>query len=113
LEWDIRHVLKSVLGKIVEVSFNENAPQADVYLKNLLTPLRDYIYRFFECVDSKEVLPRNYRAFNQFMQGIAELFIAVEAFLSGVLERTDLLKLLKKKEKLLLTSDISSLFLGA
>ena len=113
MEWDISNVLKSVFGKIVEVSFNENGPKADLYLKNLLTPLVEYIYRFFEVVDAKKVLPRDHQLFTQFMKSIADIFVAVEAYLSGVLDRAKLLNLLKKTEKTLLASDAKTLFLGS
>ncbi len=113
MEWDIRTVLKSVFGKIVEVGFNENGPGADIYLKNLLTPLVEYIYRFFEVVDAKQILPRDHQLYTQFMKSIADIFVAVEAYLSGVLDRTKLLNMLKKTEKTLLASDATSLFLGS
>lgn len=113
MEWDIQSVLKSVFGKIVEVGFNENGPHADIYLKNLLTPLREYIYQFFEVVDAKLLLPRDHHLFSQFMKAIADIFVGVEAFLSGVLDREKLLNLLQKTEKVLLNSDAATLFLGS
>ncbi len=113
MEWDIQDVLKSVFGKIVEVGFNENGPHADIYLKNLVTPLKEYIYRFFEVVDAKQVLPRDYQLFSKFMKAIADIFVGVEAFLSGVLDRAKLLNLLQKNEKTLLASDATTLFLGS
>jgi hypothetical protein len=113
MEWDISNVLKSVFGKIVEVSFNDNGPKADLYLKNLLTPLIEYIYRFFDVIDAKQVLPRDHKMYTQFMKCIADIFVAVEAYLSGVLDREKMIDLLKKTEKILLTSDATTLFLGS
>lgn len=115
LEWDIQNVLKNVFGKIVEAGFNEDGKgkHADIYLKNLLNPLKDYIYRFWEVVDAKQILPRDYQLFSQFMTAIADIFVGVEAFLSGVLDRVKLLNLLQKNEKTLLASDASSLFLAS
>jgi len=113
LEWDIQNVLKNVFGKIVEVGFNEDGKHADIYLKNLLNPLKDYIYRFFEVVDAKQIRPRDYQLFSQFMKAIADIFVGVEAFLCGVLDRMKLLDLLQKNEKTLLASDATSLFLAS
>ncbi|MHA2330266.1 MAG: hypothetical protein ACXACR_17235 [Candidatus Hodarchaeales archaeon] len=113
MEWDIQNVLKNVFGKIVEAGFNEDGKHADIYLKNLLNPLKDYIYRFWEVVDAKQILPRDYQLFTQFMTAIADIFVGVEAFLSGVLDRVKLLNLLQKNEKTLLASDASSLFLAS
>jgi len=113
MEWDIQDVLKNVFGKIVEVGFKEDGKYADIYLKNLLNPLKDYIYRFFEVVDAKQILPRDYQLFSQFMTAIADIFVGVEAFLSGVLDRTKLLDLMQKNEKALLTSDATTLFLAS
>ena len=114
MEWDIQNVLKNVFGKIVEVGFNDDGnPHADIYLKNLLNPLKDYIYRFFEVVDAKQIRPRDYQLFSQFMKAISDIFVGVEAFLSGVLDRAKLLNLLQKNEKTLLASDASSLFLAS
>jgi hypothetical protein len=111
--WDIQDVLKNVFGKIVEVGFKEDGKYADIYLKNLLNPLKEYIYRFWEVVDAKQVLPRDYQLFSQFMTAIADIFVGVEAFLSGVLDRTKLLDLMQRNEKALLTSDATTLFLAS
>ncbi|UCE08053.1 MAG: hypothetical protein JSW07_08500 [bacterium] len=115
MEWDIQDVLKNVFGKIVEIGFNEDGKgkYADIYLKNLLNPLKEYIYRFYDLVDAKQVLPRDYQLFSQFMTAIADVFVGVEAFLSGVLDRTKLLDLMQKNEKALLTSDVTTLFLAS
>lgn len=113
MEWDIQDVLKNVFGKIVEVGFKEDGKYADIYLKNLLNPLKEYIYRFYDLLDAKQVLPRDYQLFSQFMTAIADIFVGVEAFLSGVLDRTKLLDLMQKNEKALLTSDATSLFLAS
>ncbi len=106
---DIQSVMKGVFSKILELGHGKSTSYTEVYLNNLLTPLRDYIYQFFEIVDTGKLLTTDYQQFSNFKQTIGEIFVAIDAYLTGVLKRAKLITLIKNKESIILSSDPATL----